>query len=295
MAKQANCKKMSKLLRVEQLKYLFDCKQCLQLLQNPVTLQCGVTVCEKHLHEITENNCPFCNRLHPIPDGGYRLNEQLKAMLDIELFSIKFSNKFYACKDSIKETGQSYKNIEQIRKDPANYIYDYFEEIKRQVDMRREDLKLQIDTYSIGMIKTLNEAQEQYKIVAHEANHLTANIELADMEFKNLVHKFDSFEIDDQKYDVIMKNLDSLRSNLDSMFKQYKSSLVGNKSYKFNFNKISIEDIFGSICSTPLNHEFINLNTITKEDETSKNEAQHLLADLNSWISELAIENGLEI
>jgi hypothetical protein len=35
--------------------------------------------------------------------------------------------------------------IEALEKDHETYIYEYFEEIKRQVDLRREEIKTKVD------------------------------------------------------------------------------------------------------------------------------------------------------
>jgi len=60
----------------------------------------------------------------------------------MELNKLKLSPKFEACKQIIDETLNTVKKIESVQKDPQNYVYEYFEEIKRQVDLRREDLKV---------------------------------------------------------------------------------------------------------------------------------------------------------
>jgi hypothetical protein len=88
------------------------------------------------------SKCTFCKNHHVIPNGGFQVNELVKQMLGMELNKLKLSPKFEACKQIIDETLNTVKKIESVQKDPQNYVYEYFEEIKRQVDLRREDLKV---------------------------------------------------------------------------------------------------------------------------------------------------------
>ena len=57
-----------------------------------------------------------------------------------------------ACKKSIKEAEVNLDKIDQLTKDSENFTYEYFEEIKRQVDHRKEILKVKIDEYSDDII-----------------------------------------------------------------------------------------------------------------------------------------------
>ena len=50
--------------------------------------------------------------------------------------------------------------IEALEKDPETYIYEYFEEIKRQVDLRKEDIKSRVDSFSGEMIRSIEISKE---------------------------------------------------------------------------------------------------------------------------------------
>ena len=58
--------------KIDQVKKLFDCKQCDQLLIDPVTLLCGYSVCKRHLDELLESTpkdpntfpCKLCDDEH---------------------------------------------------------------------------------------------------------------------------------------------------------------------------------------------------------------------------------------
>lgn len=89
---------MSKRLKVDQVSALFACRVCDKDLERPDSLPCGVTVCERHLGREAEleglTRCRFCQRDH----SGVELapNQQLSAMLDIQLNTLRFSPTFEA-------------------------------------------------------------------------------------------------------------------------------------------------------------------------------------------------------
>ena len=74
------------MFKIDQVKNLFDCEQCDQLLVDPVTLPCGYSLCKRHLDEkldrapkriklmeanTQESNiflCELCKENHYIPE-----------------------------------------------------------------------------------------------------------------------------------------------------------------------------------------------------------------------------------
>jgi len=51
--------------------------------------------------------------------------------------------------------------LEVLRDSPEGYIHDYFEEVKRQVDLRREKLKKEIDLPSDQMIDRIERTRAE--------------------------------------------------------------------------------------------------------------------------------------
>jgi hypothetical protein len=60
---------MSENLKLDKFKSIFICEYCSSLINNPVILPCGKTVCKSHQAEIIQNNCKFCERKHSIENG----------------------------------------------------------------------------------------------------------------------------------------------------------------------------------------------------------------------------------
>lgn len=239
---------MSK-LKIDDFKSTFDCKLCSKLLEKPVTLPCGVTICQKHIEVKKENKwlCLICNRVHAEPDNGFQINEFISKLLEMGINQIKLSPTHEFCKNTLEDLDEHMKILEIFASDPDNYVYSYFEELKRKVDLRRENLKQEIDEYSAAKIKEINQLQSQCHLISNKFGDFEEAMEEAEAKRKDLVDSFDSFEFNDIKYDKIIDMAGDLKSDIDIKLHEYKNSLLGNRDYHFKSSKLCIEDIFGSI------------------------------------------------
>ncbi len=242
----------SKPLKLERFKSFFDCKLCSSLLKDPVTLPCGSTICQAHIASALQTACSFCDKKHDLPEGGaFQINTLLADMLEMEVNKIELSPRFSACKLVIDETKTRVDSIESLYKDPAYFIYEYFEDIKRKVDYRREDLKIQIDTYSDEIVEKISQTQEYYKSLASQTNHVSVRFQGFSSELETLACSFDSFKIDDLKYEEIQAKVSALKPKFEEILEELKGSLIGNNYHEFKFKEIDVRDVFGSYISIP--------------------------------------------
>ena len=123
------------------IKSILNCAQCDQLLNEPVRIACSKNVCKRHLDEIVQNStdrrkfrCVFCNKHHTIPEEGFGINSRIQ-------IASKFSKIYEKCKNEINDAKNNLTVIEKLDKDHKRNIYEYFEDIKRQVNLRRGELK----------------------------------------------------------------------------------------------------------------------------------------------------------
>ncbi len=116
---------------------------------------------------------------------------------------MKLSPVFEECKGEIEDARNNMVKVELLEK---NYIYEYFEDIKRQVDIRREDLKFKIDNYSDELIKSVETNQRNLIKLSKEVNQITTNIEKSKDELNKLITQFDTLEFNDKKFEDIKVN-----------------------------------------------------------------------------------------
>jgi len=234
---------MSHKLKLEVFQTLFECQFCFQKLNNPVVLPCGNTVCKIHLNILTKSTCQFCNQTHHQSSSAFPPNLALEKMLTIELNKLTFNTKFTKCQNYINDLQKNCQEINLIQKDPSIFVYEYFEDLKREVDIRREDLKFQLDTYSNNLINEITQYQEECSQISNKTNELSKQIESLKKEMNNLIERFDTFDFSDEKFDKIIKDATTLKPAVASCLETFKSLLVNNKEYSFKFkDKINLTD-----------------------------------------------------
>ena len=135
---------------------------CNLIYENPITLPCGNTLCQSHLNNYNlQFVCCFCQKEHFIPQYGFGVNKAIMKMID----SFNQSNPIRKIiKESYEHLNQSIKEYEDI--DPDVYVYEYFGEIRNQVDLHREELISNINARYDEIINQLKEKEQkcqQYK------------------------------------------------------------------------------------------------------------------------------------
>jgi hypothetical protein len=240
------------MFKLDTVNTLFNCKICGQILDEPICLPCGKTVCRIHAAQIQER-CFFCYKNHPIPEDGFPINELVQTQLEIQLntVSINFS-KFNETKKLIQGLNTDFKEIESIRNDPENFISEYFYELNRQVDLRREKLIHEIQQYSHQLIKKISSIHQECIIKSTLKSTMTERIADCSAKLDKLNAMFSTFEMNDAKLDEVMyqRQTKDLQRFMRPIVEDYKFELLGNTSYELAANEFEIGDMFGTLGSS---------------------------------------------
>ena len=148
------------------------------------------------------------------------------------------------CEKGINEANENLVKIGLLVKNTEIYIYEYFEDIKRQVDIRREDLKLKIDEYSDEIIKSVEANQQNLIKLSKNINQMTTDIEKSKNELAKLTKQFDTLDNNDKKFEDHKAYV--VNQELHKILAEYQDSQIGNK-FTFEFKELPIEDIFGRL------------------------------------------------
>ena len=143
-------------------KYLCTCEleECKLFFKDPINLPCGSTICQKHVEDCKDTyNCPICKKEHLIPDTGFPINK----------FAIKTIENGLHLNEEQKKIANWNQKLESIVKEhdslnSDNLIYDYFSNLRNQVDLHREQLIEQINKRSDEIIKQLKEMEANCKL-----------------------------------------------------------------------------------------------------------------------------------
>jgi len=159
----------------------------------------------------------------------------------------------------IQDLNKNLKEIEAIRKDPENYIAEYFGELTRQIDLRRETLIEEIHKYSDELIQKIEKLKQDCVAKSKEATKTTVELDNIKAKINNLNSTFSSLEIDDIKLDEIMsqKKSKEVSDLMGLALNQYKFELQGKKYYKLLTNEIKLKDFFGSL--SVFNNKKVNI------------------------------------
>jgi len=151
----------------------------------------------------------------------------------------------------IQDLNKNLREIEAIRKDPDNYISEYFGELTRQVDLRRETLIEDIHKYSDELILMIEGLKQDCVAKSKEASGSTNDLDTIKAKMNDLNSTFNSLEFDDIKHGEIMtqKKSKEVSDLMGPVLKKYKFELQGEKYFKLVkiTNEIKLEDVFGSL------------------------------------------------
>jgi len=256
------------MFQFEKINDLFNCKVCKGVLVDPILLPCGETICKAHTDEISKGKCMSCSGAHTVPKEGFLENRIVKNLLEnrVNKINLNFSQ-FNDYNKIIQDLNKNMKEIETIRKDPENYISEYFGELTRQVDLRRETLIEDIHKYSDELIQKIEKLKKDCVAKSKEATNITNDLDTIKSKMKDLNSMFNSLEIDDIKHEEIMSQKQSkeLSKFMGPVLKQYKFELQGKKYYKLVRDEIKVENVFGSLSNYDFDIDNIEVNIVYLE------------------------------
>ena len=154
--------------------------------------------------------------------------------------------------NKFKDLNKKISELESIQKDPDNYIYEYFSELTRQVDIRREILIEEIHNYSADLIQRIDKAKGECMAMSKKATEITGSIEEIKTELSNLNSMFSTKEMEDMKRQEVSELI-------EQALVKWKLELQYNKEYSLTTSNNTVEDLFGSLCCIKVNIKSIRI------------------------------------
>ena len=155
-----------------------------------------------------------------------------------------FLEMFSDYKFSIEDAKNLVNKIDFIEKNAESYKVEYFQNVIRDVDLRREMLKDQIDNYSDELIESLKQKQ---KDCFKDTSKLTENIEKSKIKLDELIKKTNGYRTQIKDFD---EKFLELKEEFEANLAKYKNILTENH-LSFNFHEITIQDLFGVLGVRP--------------------------------------------
>jgi hypothetical protein len=105
------------------------------------------------------------------------------------------------------------------------------------------------------MIQSIESTKDNFIKFSKESKRLRTEIEKPKEELTELIERFDTFEISENKFKEIRQSLTVLNGGLTRKLGEYKDSIIGKKQFTFKFDDIQIKNLFGFL------EEFKNVNS----------------------------------
>ena len=152
------------------LKSIFSCNYCNCILKSPVILPCSESICQMHVEQMKIKskdscsqalNCFFCKREHSIPNDGFPKDMRTSKLIENRFHQMDLGNEHKKAIDSCKEMEKMIDKLENLTKDPQNFILEYFQKIINGVDLFREVYKLQIENWHEKCLKEIQTYKDE--------------------------------------------------------------------------------------------------------------------------------------
>jgi hypothetical protein len=145
------------------LKSEFTCSYCMKIYRKPVILPCNHCLCEEHLKDIDvlkvkSIQCKACKQEFRLDDNEFKPNEIAQNLIEKEIYLTdtekaikKLIENFFNEGLRLNEELENNKRVFTLK------CFEHFQEIRRKIDLQREELKNEIDKIALAMIDQTKE------------------------------------------------------------------------------------------------------------------------------------------
>ena len=211
------------------------CNICKLVLKKPVTLPCSDVICGEHLHDDSVENdmikCLKCDKNFDVPRSGFPSNEKMENILTNEQHLI-YEEK--AIKDAIQELIHKLEKLQNglklKQKDMEVTSFDHFTEIRRQIDIQREELKQKIDEIALKLIDQANEREEVYKLKLKQSISVVVDTDIK--QFSQLLMR----EFRDPN--LLVEKVKRLKIKHEQTFKEFRAKISECDSLEREINSL---------------------------------------------------------
>ena len=150
------------------LKAELTCTICkLVLSSTPISLPCLHALCSEHLQDGTVKDssirCLECEREFDVPDNGFPINKMASILLAKDLhLSDEEKRLKHAVETLIQQLERVQSDFKQKLSDLEGFSIDHYSEVRRQIDVQREEFKKKIDEIALKMIEQVKEKEKFY-------------------------------------------------------------------------------------------------------------------------------------
>ena len=232
------------------------CTRCKEIFKLPVSLPCGHCICKHHVNQAVESNankqidCFICSETYDIPINGFAPNRPLESLLEKEIDSINLGDKYNSARDKCEQLERMLEHFIRIRNDPEVEISAVIKDLKNMVDLRREEMKEEIDKESLEMIEKLDEFEKECKSNAESMksdSELDKKLKTWSNDLKQWQQSLNSFKRNANKWKAILIESSSHLKKLQSEVCKFNENLFLKRFNRLNSSNLFLSSPFYTI------------------------------------------------
>ena len=221
------------------------CTQCKEILKLPVVLPCGDSICKHHVdkkNECKTIECVLCNEVFDIPTNGFARNKALEKLLEKEINEIDLGEEYNSAFDKCQQFNDLYEHFNRIKNHPEMRIHSVINELKNKVDLRREELKQEIDKEALKIVEKLDEFKKQCKESIKSDSKIDEKLNVWENHTKEWNGDLNTFKRNTYKWSNILSQSTSHLKDLQSELIKFNESLFLNRLNEFNWLHLSLSN-----------------------------------------------------
>ena len=191
--------------------------------------------------------CLKCHKDFEITPNGLTTNKMAAGILEKGLH---LSDEEIALKNSIEDAIRQLEQLQNEAKskhiDFESISYDHFSEIRRKIDLQREELKAKIDTIALKMIDQAYKKENIYKLKMREMRSQINEVDIFSYR-QAVLSEF-------RKPDLIIDDIKRLKGEHELMIARFQTKLaeldaynMEVKTHDFKANQEFLSDSFGAL------------------------------------------------
>ena len=202
------------------------CISCKQTLKAPVFLPCGHSICKNHIEdddkEERESNkrrkieCNSCNETHEIPMKGFAPNRALESLMEVDIDKLDLGEEYNSAFKKCTKFEDLLEQFNKAKNDPETRIHSVLSDLRNKVDLKREELKQEIDKKALEIIEKINEYEKDCKATFKQDSSLDKKIGEWENELKQSRLVLKTLERNTAKWNEISKKMKSHLKDLQS-------------------------------------------------------------------------------
>jgi hypothetical protein len=218
--------------------------ECGLFLENPIFLPCGSTICKEHVENDSKTfNCDICKEEHLIPEKGFPINKFAHRQIEDDLYLNKIQMEIKHSYEKLEKKLKEHENLNS-----ENLIYDYYSNIRNQVDLHREQLIEQINKNSEEIIKQLKEMEEKCKLNA--ANLVKMNLDkLINKDMNEYKYQLRQPYLKDYDLNILYSDINDMIDDIQQDINNFKNESLTYQNIQFQeensnlFGELKVEEI----------------------------------------------------